>query len=206
MLNPKYADPETQQAIAEGQALLRTGALPALFAVLASSKAGQPERRAAAAYISEQFVPLGVALEARAFTANECAQLERGLWHAAVAAPRYSKVEGLNGVLWERAFSGLYQHDPKAAATALRYAAMDQKLKPHSPTVKHVAANLNFMGMMWRAENWGTTPQTATTSFNRTVKRIGQKLHPASRYVGDLKQRQAELASRRKHMAGAAVA
>lgn len=192
------------QALAYAQELLRGGALPGLFAVLAGRKTGKAERRAAAAALAGQFVPLGVALHLRAFTRDEAVQLERGLWNAALAAPMNSRTEGLNAVLWERALGNVYAADPKAAVAALRADAMDQKLKKRSVPAKLLAANLNFMGMIWRPENWGGSPQGATRSFNRTAKWLGQKLHPASPAVADLHQRSAELARWRRAVTQAA--
>ncbi len=190
-------DPQTQAAINTAQALMQFG-LSEQFARLASRTASKAERRAVAEFVAQLFVPLGVALQAKAFGKDECTQLERGLWNAALAAPANSKTEGLNIVLWERALSNLYSYDEKAAVAALRYGAMDQKLKKRSVPAKRLAANLNFTGKMWHPQNWGNTPATATNSFNRTAKWITQKLHPASRYVGDLQQRRDELAAWRR--------
>jgi len=190
-------DPETQAAINAAQAFMQFG-LPEQFARLASRTASKAERRSAAEFVAQVFVPLGVALEAKVFGKDDCAQLERGLWNAALASPANSKTEGLNIVLWERALSGLYSHNEKAAVDAIRYDAMDQKLKKRSVPAKRLAANLNFTGMMWHPQNWGSTPASATSSFNRTAKWISQKLQPNSRYIADLHNRRDELAAWRR--------
>lgn len=194
----------TEQAIEVAKHLLKDG-LPQRFAVLANRQSPLAARREAAEFTAAQFVPLCVAIDARAFSPDECSQLAHGLWNAASVAPAHSKTEGLNAVMWEHALAGVYSGNEKEAVTTTRQSIADPALKKRGVQAKILANHLHFFGMIWRPENWGATPLAATRCFNRTAAQLKAHLHPNSRQARELDEVSADLARWRRAQSAAKV-